>query len=468
MKHDKLSDLLALGEGFTTEFKSSGVSRLGQEICAFANATGGTILLGVTDEGKICGVSDHNSHKSQIQAIARSADPPVALEIESVGEVLCIRVPAQHSKPYSFGGRFYTREGANCQQLSREKIREFFFKEGLIRFDETVCAGFDLARDLTNESWSLFAQRARLPAGLDRLATLENLHLVKSGEMTHAGAWLLADDITRYTLRGGVTCAVFRGTTNTYIIDRKDFFGDLYSIFEDCMAYLQTKLNTALIPHGRGRYERLELPEEALREALVNGIAHRDYRSTANVQVHIFQDRVEIVTPGGLPAGMREKHLGRKSIPRNPLLFGMLYRMGLVEQIGSGIRRIRELCQDYGAAEPEFEVSEHWVTAVFRRNVRHAADDVGQHVIQHVRPKSGLSPDQVKILRNCLKDNAIGQLMQLVGRSNRTKFRDQVLKPLMEAGYLEMTIPDKPRSSKQKYRLTAKGQELQWKLATIP
>jgi len=98
----------------------------------------------------------------------------------------------------------------------------------------------------------------------------------------------------------------FRGATKTHILDRKEFTGDLYSIYEDAMAYLQSKLNTALIPHARGRDGRLELPVDALREALVNAIVHRDYRSTANVQNYIFHDRVEIVTPGGLPSGMRK------------------------------------------------------------------------------------------------------------------------------------------------------------------
>ena len=234
--------------------------------------------------------------------------------------------------------------------MSREEIREFFFKEGLVRFDETPCRSFDLELDLTDENWQRFARRAGFPGDLEPVATLENLHLVKGGEMTHAGAWLFADDIKRHTLRAGVICAVLRGVSETHILDRKELTGDLYSIFEDCMAYMQAKLNTALIPHARGRDERLELPEDALREALVNAIAHRDYQSTANVQVHIFRDRLEIVTPGGLPAGMREEDLGTKSVPRNPLLFGMLYRMGLVEQIGSGIRRIRQLCRDYSVA----------------------------------------------------------------------------------------------------------------------
>ena len=99
-------DLSALGEGFTTEFKRSGTSGLGRQMCAVANATGGTILLGVADDGEACGVENHNRLKSEVQSIARSADPPIAVEIERAGQVVCVRVPAQQSKPYSFGGRF--------------------------------------------------------------------------------------------------------------------------------------------------------------------------------------------------------------------------------------------------------------------------------------------------------------------------------------------------------------------------
>ena len=99
MNTNDLHNLLTLGEGFTTEFKRSGTSHLGREICAFANATGGVLLLGVTDAGEVVGVKDHNRLKSEVQAVARSAEPPIAVEIESIGEVLVIRVQAQHSKP---------------------------------------------------------------------------------------------------------------------------------------------------------------------------------------------------------------------------------------------------------------------------------------------------------------------------------------------------------------------------------
>ena len=236
-------------------------------------------------------------------------------------------------------------------------MTQSFYKEGLIRFDETPCPSFDLRRDLTPETWARFAARARIPAGMEPQTALENLHLVRGGQMTHAGAWLLADDVTRYSLQAEVTCALLCGVTKNHIIDLKKFTGDLYTIYEDCVSYAKAKLNTALILHLYGRHERLELPEGAIREALVNAIAHRDYRSAANVQMYLFHDRLEIVTPGGLPAGMREENLGVKSVPRNRLLFNMFHRMGVVEQIGSGIRRIRQECLDYGVAEPLIEVS---------------------------------------------------------------------------------------------------------------
>jgi ATP-dependent DNA helicase RecG len=449
-----LLDLIALGEGFTTEFKRSMPSDLGREICAFANATGGAILIGVDDASTIVGVMDHNRLKSQVQSIARSVDPPVAVEVESAGDVLCVTVPEQHAKPYSFGGRFFIREGATCQQLSRDEIREFFFKEGLIRLDETPCNAFDPSVEITPQRWVEFAERAGIDPGLDPVAVLENLHLVKDTGMTHAGAWLLADDITRFTLQAGVTCAVFRGSAKTHILDRKEFHGNLYAIYQDVMAYFQAKLNSALIPHAQGRDERLELPESALREAVVNAIAHRDYRSTANVQVYIFQDRVEIVTPGGLPAGMREEDLGSKSVPRNPLLFSTLYRMKLVEQIGSGIRRIHDTCREHGVAEPAIDVSPDWVTVTFLRPVEVVTPHVTPHETPHVAPHVG------RLIVVLQGEMSRVELMDALGLKDRRHFARTYLQPGLDAGLVEMTQPDRPTSRTQGYRLTAQGWQL--------
>ena len=301
-----------------------------------------------------------------------------------------------------------------------------------------------------------FSTAPKFPAEMEPKIALRNLHLIgEDGRMTHAGAWLLARDIRRFNIRADVACALFMGTDKVRILDRRDFHGDVYSMIDEVMAWILSKINVEYIIKRVRREERPELPEEAIREAVVNALAHRDYRSTANVQIYLFADRLEIVSPGGLPAGMTEADLGIKSIPRNPLLFGILHRMEAVENIGSGIRRIRDLCREHGVAEPLIEVSESWVTTTFERPGELAgsqASTKSRPELSQVGTKSGLSRDQVDIIRNCLKEKPIRELMQVAGRSNRTKFRDQVLKPLMEAGWLEMTIPDKPRSSKQKYR----------------
>ena len=370
--------------------------------------------------------------------------------MESEGEVLQVTVPEQHGKPYSFGGRFFIREGATCQQLSRDEIREFFFKEGPIRLDETPCNSFDPSVEITPIRWAEFAEQAGIGPGLNPMTVLENLHLAKDARMTHAGAWLLADDITRFTVQAGVTCAVFRGSTKTHILDRKEFHGNLYAIYQEVMAYFQAKLNSALILSAQGRDERLELPESALREALVNAIAHRDYRSTANVQVYIFHDRVEIVTPGGLPAGMREEDLGSKSVPRNPLLFSMLYRMRLVEQIGRGIRRIHDACREHGVAEPTIDVSTDWVTVNFPRPVEATTPHETPHVAPHVARLVTVLPGEISRV----------ELMAVSGLEDRQHFARTYLQPGLDAGLVEMTQPDRPRSRTQGYRLTALGRQV--------
>lgn len=125
-----LTNLIALGEGFTTEFKQGRTSNLGREICSFANATGGVILIGVTDGGAVVGVNDHNRLKSEVQATARSAEPPIAVEIGSVGKVLCVTVPEQNSKPYSFGVSSFCAKGPHRSRCPAMRFANFSSKRG--------------------------------------------------------------------------------------------------------------------------------------------------------------------------------------------------------------------------------------------------------------------------------------------------------------------------------------------------
>lgn len=246
MTFEPLSDLLAAGENARTEFKRAMPSDLGREICAFANATGGVILLGVTDTGEVVGIGGHNRLKSEILSIARSADPAIKVEVESEDGVLSVRVPPQGAKPYSFGGRFFVRDGASSQQLSRDEIREFFFAEGRIRFDETPCRTFSLERDIDDETWETFRRRAKVPEEMAPEVALGNLGLLgDDGTMTHAGAFLLARDIRRFLSSADLACALFMGTTKTTILDRRGFHRDVCTMVDDAVAWVRSKINVA-------------------------------------------------------------------------------------------------------------------------------------------------------------------------------------------------------------------------------
>ena len=495
----ELADLLARGEGGTVEFKRSLTKDVGRGLCAFANAGGGTVVLGVSDSGKIVGVADHNRLKSRVLSTARSADPPIEVEVESVGNVLRVVVPPQKRKPYSFGGRFFMRDGASSRQMSNAEVEELFYAAGRLHFDRKPCPGFSIENDLDDQTWARFSRRAKIPESMDRMVALRNLGLLDGEDrMTQAGAWLLARDVRRFTTTAHVSCALFLGTEKVRILDRRDFHSDIPTMVDDAVAWILTKINVEFIIKHVRREERPELPEEALREAVANAVAHRDYRSTANVQVYVFKDRIEIVSPGGLPAGMTEADLGSKSMPRNPLLFGMLYRMDVVENIGSGIKRVRDLCREHGVAEPRIEVAEHWVTVTFprpaaqdswgtgdtaiaerdvqeatRKDVQEAQGSVeeaqdsaaqAQDMAGRAGPESNgerLQDWEIAMLRACVEQPATGrELLLASGYSSRTGNFKRAIERQRAMNLLEHTIPDKPRSSKQRYRLTAAGRRV--------
>jgi len=175
------------------------------------------------------------------------------------------------------------------------------------------------------------------------------------------------------------------------------------------------------------------------------------------VSVAAFDDRIEIRSTGTLPSDVTAARLSgpHESILRNPLIAGTFHRTGAVEVWGRGTNRVIEECERWDFEPPSFEVvtGSLWVTFP-------AEIGPGAQVGDQVGTKSGLSQDQVQVLEAARDARLLTDLMDIPGRTNRTKFRDQVIRPLLKAGYLEMTIPDKPRSSKQRYRTTAAGRRV--------
>ena len=356
-------------------------------------------------------------------------------------------------------------------KMSNEEVENLFYAVGRLHFDKKPCEVFAMESDLDDETWARFSERAKIPAAMERLVALRNLGLVDGQDrMTYAGAWLLARDIRRFTTTAHVSCALFMGTEKVRILDRRDFHSDIPTMIDEVIAWILTKINVEYIIKHVRRQERPELPEEALREAVANAVAHRDYRSTANVQIYIFKDRIEIFSPGGLPAGMEEADLGTKSVPRNPLLFGMLYRMDVVENIGSGIRRIRELCREHGVPEPVIDVSEHWVTTTFLRPTAEVGDPIEtkEGVRQYQpesRPESRPESLEQRVLTQLQKGPMTkSDIVKGLEQKAVSGQLNKVIRALLSDGAIEYTIPEKPNSRLQQYRLTDKGQALRDRL----
>jgi len=360
----KIKDLIKTGEGYNLEFKESVGSNLGKEICAFANAKGGRIILGVKDSGEVIEFNLSNAESSNIQDIARNMDPSFKVDIEKIENLIVINIAEGKNKPYSVGGKFYLRIGANSQQMQRDEIRDFFHKEGLILFDEKPNLEFDLDKDFDHYKFRNFLNLAKITDNQNHEDILNNLSLIENKKLKNAGVLFFCHMITKFFMQGAISCVLYEGKTKTNIIDKKDFDADILSNYDNAYNFILSKLNTNYII-GREREERLELPKDAIREALINAFVHRDYFSNGHIQIDIFLDRVEISNPGGLVSGLSEKDFGKVSLPRNPLLMDLMLRVNKVERIGSGIQRIRDAMKKY-SLKVEFNKTKFF-TVVFKR-----------------------------------------------------------------------------------------------------
>jgi len=255
----------------------------------------------------------------------------------------------------------------------------------------------------------------------------------------------------------------FRGTKITGdILDNKQEFLHAFAVVREAMAFLDRTLPlSGHFVKGRiQREDRLPVPADALREVILNAVMHRDYSNPGgDTAIAVFDDRIEISSYGNLLPGVTPELLSgpHKSILRNPLIAQTFHRTGAVETWGRGTNRVIDECREYGVELPVFELLGNSLVVTFRAKIGLGPDLVPER--HQVGTKSALSRHQVEILEQCRNDSSIGELMVPFGRTDRTKFRNQLLAPLLEMGWIEMTIPDKPRSSKQQYRITARGRK---------
>ncbi len=471
MKPSDLKILIQEGEGTTLEFKENLSGSFARELVAMANTIGGRILLGVRDDGTVIGVKDSNSLRARIQDIARNCDPPVKLLAEPVGEVLVVFVRESDAKPVQCSEGFFWRQGAVTLKLSRDEIRDFFRVEGAIRFDLAPCPRFRYPQDFDRDKFQAWLRLSGItgrPRPEDVLVNIEAAERA-GGKLVfrNGGVLFFAKNVRHFFPQAYITCLLARGADKVHILDRKDFDGGIVSDIQEALRFIERNTRTAYRIERLKRENITEYPMRALREAVTNAVMHRDwFIEWANVFVEIYTERVEVVSPGGLPRGMTLADLGTKSVRRNALIADLLHRIDFIEKAGTGIRRIREEARLGGYPEPVFEAN-GFTTAIFRpgpevraaANVRSTAQRTRQ-VTPQVPGKYPTSTRQVlTALAKAREPLTRAALQEASGLRNREHFVNEHLSPLVELGIIEMTIPDRPRSSKQGYRLTRAGAE---------
>ena len=330
----------------------------------------------------------------------------------------------------------------------------------------------DLSADKIQRFVSI-ARRARafpLAEETDPAQVMEHLNLLKHSLPTHAAVLLFGTAPQRFMLPSEVKCAHFHGTVvRKPIPSHQVYKGTVFELVDQAVDFVLSKVHLSVGTRALSTQAPVEyeIPPEVVREAIVNAVAHRDYTSNASVQVMLFADRLEIWNPGTLPPSLTLEKLRHPhaSVPANPLLAESLYLAKYIERMGTGTGDMIDRCRAAGLPEPEFKLTDGFLTTIRRK---HPAGQVAPPVAGEVSGQvagqvTGQVTGQVegwiiKALLACQPSPLSSRAIQAAtGFRHRETFQRNYLDVLLKEALLERTLPDKPNSRLQKYRLTAKG-----------
>ena len=380
MNLNNLNLLIAEGEGLTVEFKEKYTSKIDKDIVALANGKDGVIILGVDDDGNITGEKLTNPMKADITTLARNCEPHITVDkVLQVGNVVVVEISEGDEKPYSCSSGFFRRLDGVSQKMTQKEVRTIFRQTVDSVFEDLPRKDFGFEHvSLSKVKVFLKEANTSFKVNKDNLPSfLSSLGLYKENRINNAGALMFANDINKFIPYSEAILCAFKGTDKVHIYDRKDVRNDLLTQLNESMAFLKRHLNIRSEIREINRHDIYEIPLDALREAVVNAIIHRDYsvRGT-NISVSVFDDRVEIVNPGGIPAGLAKKDFGKESLRRNLIIADLFHRMQKVERVGSGIGRMRNLMQQANLKDPVFEFSSFF-RVIFYRDPEYALKQRG-------------------------------------------------------------------------------------------
>ena len=403
-----------------------------------------------TDESRATDVNGPGNLLEMIDGIKRSAVMTRVRVVRAGGE--------DRSQAVAVGGNKMIQERNRVEYPgAKEPIR-------LSPFDAAPCAKASMD-DLDSRRMARFIRTARRARGFPLTEDvcpeelLEHLNLLSGGRPTNAAVLLFGKSPQRFLISSEIRCAHFHGTEVEKPIPYYQVYkGTAFDLVDQAVDFVLSKINRSIGTRAESvrAPTTYEIPREVVNEAVVNAVAHQDYSNNAGVQVMLFADRLEIRNPGRLPSPITLEKLrgAHSSVPANPLLAESLYLAEYTERRGTGMLDMIQRCVGAGLPEPEFAVADGFVATIRRgalsgRTARHRKSQ------QESRQESL----EAKVLSLLAADRPMSrsELSKRLGQKKISGQLNKTIRLLMRERSIEYTLPDKPQSRFQKYRLTDQG-----------
>ena len=432
-------------ESQTVEYKQTWRNDCLKVVSAFANSDGGVLIIGLDDRGNPSGLKNAKKLLEDIPNTVRNKlgiIPSVEMDKKDIIKVTV----AKYSVPISYNGKYYLRSGSTVQELQGKDLADFLMKKSGRTWDSIVeeRAGFN---EIDNDFVEIFKKYAvdRIPSIIKETNStilLRKLNLMVNGNLKRAAVLLFGNDPQKFFLHSVVRIGKF--LTDTEIQTTDIVKGNLFEQLESALEILRTKYLLSEIKYeGIHRRDILEYPYEALREAIINALIHRDYSGTSQIQIRVYPDKLMIMNEGKLPPEVPVEKLktSHLSIPRNTLLAEIFYYSGFIELWGHGTIKIVDNCIEQGLPEPDFKEENGVMTVTFYK------DKWNEESVK----KLGLNDRQIKAV-DYIKENKIINLSTykdlIKNVSEKTLYRD--LQDLVAKNILKEIGEKKGR----KYELT--------------
>ena len=460
-------DTLFSGESKNIEYKVTlpdKSEKYMKTIVAFANTQGGKLVVGVDDKThEIVGVENEILFQLMdgiANAVSDSCMPQIIPDIEpqTVDEktVIIVSVEAGKNRPYYLKSKgkengTYIRVAGTSRQAFPEKIRELEMEGARISWDELTCVGYPVSKEATEKLCSdieSFREKAGMTERSVKKEQLINWKILKQSDgqllATNAYALLTSD----YFPFSKTQCAVFKGTDRAVFLDKREFTGPIYTQIEETVDFVLRNIRLGATIDGLVRKEKYELPPEAIREMIINAHCHRNLLDESCIQVAVYDDRLEVTSPGGLYNGLTyEEVMNGHSKIRNKAIANIFSQMGLVEAWGSGIKRIFNAAKEYDLPEPKFqEFDNMFRVELFRNNSMTELEKEAGESSEKSRRRVGegsdiirgyeLSDTQKKIVNLLLYDRQLSaaKIAEQLGMESRSIGKN--IKKLKELGIL--------------------------------